>query len=84
MKKRNQVRKNSANAIICHPSYVAILKAGKILGLINHISIRMNIPNAMHRKVNNTINLLGGVHAIFFSHFILLENCYVNICFGIL
>jgi hypothetical protein len=67
-KKRNQVRKNSINAKTSHPLYPNKSNAGnKPAQMPIYKSIKINIPNTMVRKVKITINLLGGVHPIFFT-----------------
>jgi hypothetical protein len=50
------------------------VRVGKIPPKTTNInSMRINKPPAKHRKDRITVNLLGGVHAIFFSPFFYLK-----------
>jgi hypothetical protein len=61
------VRKTSINAIINHPSNVPIENTGsRLVQKYPVLSRRIKIPKAIVIKVKITINLLGGVHPIFF------------------
>jgi hypothetical protein len=54
-----------------HPLYPNKSKAGNIAAHSpKKRSSKINIPNAIIRKVKNTINLLGGVHAIYYHRFL--------------
>lgn len=67
-KKRNQVRKKSTKTIISHTLIAPIENAGNILGLRNHRSTKIKIPKTIVINVKITINLVGGVHPIFFTN----------------
>jgi len=63
------VRKNNINVIMSHPSYGPKRNAGNNLAQNSAVkSRRIKIPNTIVRNVKITINLVGGVHAIFFTN----------------